>query len=609
MSAVAQKLSEIVEPLLWEEQFGFRPGRSMLMAAGNLIADIRTRTRMTANETAAGDAQVVADTHGPNEVDITPNKDGGVLKEIIKEGRGEELPASGNRVFVHYVGTLTDGTQFDTSRDRGKAFDFNLGKGSVIKAWDIGVATMKRGEIAVLTCRSDYAYGKNGSPPTIPPDATLKFEIEMIDWTGEDLSHKKDGGILRYQIKKGDGATTPNEGAVVEVELIGKHEKEIFEQREVVFPLGEGSEYGICEGLERALEKFKKGERSRIEIKSKYAFKAEGKPEFNIPPNADIEYEVELKNFEKAKESWALDSGERLEQANFFKEKGTTYFKNGKFDLAIKMYKKVISFMEFDTGFEGEQDEQRKALLLVGHLNLALCHLRLQEHVDARDQCNKALELNPSSEKGLFRRGQANLGLGEPERAKVDFEAILKLEPSNTAAANQILVCNQKIKEQKGREKKIYANMFEKFAQRDREEPKKLLYGWWDDNDGKVISEELPVEEMEKPKPKKKLPYVPPKLKGEDSSLQTPLGDVERVITEEEPCQAPNVGDSNKAETKSGSSNSPEKEEEWRRNQPDVMKTLGEWGQDEREREMTDFERENPNILMLNSTGDEFKNM
>lgn len=52
-----------------------------------------------------------------------------------------------------------------------------------------------------------------------------------------------------------------------------------------------------------------------------------------------------------------------------------------------------------------------------------------------------------------------------------------------------------------------------------------------------------------------------------------------------------------------------QKEEEWRRNQPDVMKTLGEWGQDEREREMTDFERENPNILMLNSTGDEFKNM
>ena len=57
--------------------------------------------------------------------------------------------------------------------------------GSVIKAWDIGVATMKRGEIAVLTCKSDYAYGDSGSPPKIPPGATLVFEVELFDWRGE----------------------------------------------------------------------------------------------------------------------------------------------------------------------------------------------------------------------------------------------------------------------------------------------------------------------------------------------------------------------------------------------------------------------------------------
>ena len=66
-------------------------------------------------------------------------------------------------------------------------------------------------------------------------------------------------------------------------------------------------------------------------------------------------------------------------------------------------------------------------------------------------------------------RGQSYLGLAEPEQAKADFEAVLKLEPNNKAAANHIIICNKKIKEQKGREKKIYANMFEKFAQRDRE--------------------------------------------------------------------------------------------------------------------------------------------
>lgn len=62
-------------------------------------------------------------------VDISPKQDGGVLKQILKEGVGEEFPPQGCRVKVHYTGTLLDGTQFDSSRDRGQPFEFNLGKG------------------------------------------------------------------------------------------------------------------------------------------------------------------------------------------------------------------------------------------------------------------------------------------------------------------------------------------------------------------------------------------------------------------------------------------------------------------------------------------------
>ncbi|KAF3426350.1 hypothetical protein E2986_06491 [Frieseomelitta varia] len=457
-------------------------------------------------------------------VDISPNKDQGVLKEIIKEGVGDETPSPGNTVIVHYTGTLLDGTKFDSSKDRNEPFQFELKKGSVIKAWDIGVATMKKGEVAILTCAPKYAYGKNGSPPKIPPDATLKFEIEMIDWKGEDLSPEKNGNIERYQIVQGKDYITPQEGALVNVHLVGMYNGKIFEDRDVQFSLGEGEDCGVIEGVEKALESFKSGEKSRLKIKSKYAFKNVGKPEFDIPPNATVEYIVELKSFEKAVESWSLKNNQQVEQAKIYKEKGTNYFKANKYNLAIKMYKKITSFLEYEGSFEGDLKTQRNDLMLSAHLNLALCYLKMDQNVEAKDSCNEALKLSPQNEKALFRRGQAYLALASPEIAIKDFQEVLKVEPKNTAAVKQIGICNNFIKKQLAKEKKLYANMFDKFAQEDKQ-----------------------------------------------------------------------------------------KEEEKLRDQPDVMcGALGEWGQEERPggRDATAFEKENPNILMLNANGtDEFQNM
>ena len=83
-------------------------------------------------------------------------------------GKGAASPWTGDKVYVHYVGTLTDGSKFDSSRDRGDRFSFNLGKSEVIKGWDLGVATMKIGEKSMFTIKSDYGYGSAGSPPKIP---------------------------------------------------------------------------------------------------------------------------------------------------------------------------------------------------------------------------------------------------------------------------------------------------------------------------------------------------------------------------------------------------------------------------------------------------------
>jgi FKBP-type peptidyl-prolyl cis-trans isomerase len=99
--------------------------------------------------------------------------------EDLKPGNGAEAVA-GKNVTVHYVGTLTDGKKFDSSRDRGKGFSFRLGAGQVIQGWDKGVAGMKIGGLRKLTIPASLGYGDRGFPPVIPPNSTLVFEVELL---------------------------------------------------------------------------------------------------------------------------------------------------------------------------------------------------------------------------------------------------------------------------------------------------------------------------------------------------------------------------------------------------------------------------------------------
>ncbi|MFP2926014.1 FKBP-type peptidyl-prolyl cis-trans isomerase [Pyxidicoccus sp. 3LG] len=100
--------------------------------------------------------------------------------EDVKVGTGAEATA-GKSVTVHYVGTLTSGSKFDSSRDRGQGFTFRLGGGQVIEGWDKGVAGMKVGGVRKLTIPPEMGYGTRGFPPVIPPNSTLLFEVELLE--------------------------------------------------------------------------------------------------------------------------------------------------------------------------------------------------------------------------------------------------------------------------------------------------------------------------------------------------------------------------------------------------------------------------------------------
>jgi FKBP-type peptidyl-prolyl cis-trans isomerase FkpA len=166
---------ELVKRGLADGATGKKPAVEMEQFAPKIqkFAEARAAAKAVAEK---GKAQAFRDAAAKEPGAVTTNT--GLVFTSLKAGTGTS-PSGSDTVKVHYRGTLTDGTEFDSSYKRGQPIEFPLN--GVIPCWTEGVQKMKIGEKAKLVCPSEIAYGDRGSPPAIPGGATLVFEVELLD--------------------------------------------------------------------------------------------------------------------------------------------------------------------------------------------------------------------------------------------------------------------------------------------------------------------------------------------------------------------------------------------------------------------------------------------
>ncbi|XP_059298086.1 70 kDa peptidyl-prolyl isomerase-like [Lycium ferocissimum] len=215
----------------------------------------------------------------------------GLRKKILQKGNSWKTPLPGDEIQVHYRVKLQDGEFFDSSYDRGKPFTFKLGQGEVIKGWDEGIATMKKSERAIFTIPPNLAYGEIGSPPVIPPNSTLVFEIELVSWNSiRDITG--DGGILKKIIKEGEGWATPRDVDEVLVKYIASSA-----DGKTLSKSDDGVEFSLSEGylypaMTKSLKSMRKGEIAELTVKPAYYLDDVGIGK--LQPNSNMTIHLEL---------------------------------------------------------------------------------------------------------------------------------------------------------------------------------------------------------------------------------------------------------------------------------------------------------------------------
>jgi peptidylprolyl isomerase len=228
----------------------------------------------------------------------------GLQYAIVEEGSGES-PEPGDVVSVHYTGTLTDGTTFDSSYQRGEPIKFPVGIGQVIPGWDEGISLLDEGDKARFVIPPELAYGEQGAGGVIPPNATLIFDVELVSVepgppeapteVAESDYTTTESGLKYYDLEEGSGPS-PEEGQQISVHYTGwledgtMFDSSLLRGEPFTFPVGTGQ---VIPGWDEGVASMKVGGKRQLVIPADLAYGEQGAGGV-IPPDATLIFEVEL---------------------------------------------------------------------------------------------------------------------------------------------------------------------------------------------------------------------------------------------------------------------------------------------------------------------------
>lgn len=315
-------------------------------------------------------------------------------------------------------------------------FQFVLGDKAVIRAWDNAIGTMKVGELAILDCGADWCYGAAGSPPKIPEDADLVFEIELLSW--DPNAKQIIPGVVKMYVARGEGWNTPTAGTICHIKIVGRVGGEdgplFLDCRDdaILVPIDIPQ---LPPGLETALCTMKKGERAHFWIESELT--GDGfeplRHKVALPRDAQLFYEIEMEDFENIKEAWEMTPAEKAEEARRLKEVGNDFFRSGQPERALIRYDASVKIFEHETGLSEADQKEADAIKLLSLVNMATVKHKMQKWRDVLEHAGDALAIEPANVKALFRRAQAEAATGLVDEAVATLRAALAA-PAVTAA-------------------------------------------------------------------------------------------------------------------------------------------------------------------------------